>query len=262
MIRVLVLAVCLGGIATMAQAAEIAVSIPTRSGVSETFAFDAPAQPRAAVILFPGGEGVIRVESRDGQTVINQTGNFLVRTRRMYLAAGIATLTLDVPSDHPNGIDDQFRMGAENAADVAALVAWLRQRVKAPIWLVGTSMGSISAANAAAALGAAIDGLVLTSSVSASAPRLHGSGVLSLPLESIAVPALVMDHVQDGCRASPPGNAAVIAKRLTRSPRTEVKLIAGGAPPRSDPCQAFSYHGYYGAEDEAVTAIVDFIEGK
>lgn len=257
-------AVVVLAIASAARADEIAVTIPTRAGVTETFAFAAPAEPVAALVLLPGGEGVIGVSDRGGQAAIARPGNFLIRTRQMFVAAGFATLALDAPSDRADGLDETFRKGADNAADIAAAVAWLRQKVTAPVWVVGTSMGSISAANAAVRLGNKIDGVVLTSSVSAPVRRLKdaSSGVLDLDLAAIAVPALVMDHTRDACPSSPPGNAEVIAKRMGKSPRKAVVMIEGGAEPKSEACQPFAYHGYYGAEDKAVAAIVDFVKAK
>jgi alpha-beta hydrolase superfamily lysophospholipase len=125
-------------------------------------------------------------------------------------------------------------------------------------------MGTISATNAAVRLGNKIDGMVLTSSVSAPIRRLHdaSSGVLDLDLKAIAVPALVMASTHDACLASPPGNADVIARRMTQSPRKAVKFIEGGSEPKSEACQPFAYHGYYGVEDKAVAAIVDFVTAK
>jgi alpha-beta hydrolase superfamily lysophospholipase len=49
---------------------------------------------------------------------------------------------------------------------VRALIAALREDAPVPVWLVGTSMGTVSAANAAARLmTGGPDGLVLTSTV-------------------------------------------------------------------------------------------------
>jgi alpha-beta hydrolase superfamily lysophospholipase len=241
---------------------ETGVRLPTRPGVTETFLFDAPADPKAVVILFMGGEGAIGIAGEGPHPALRYWGNFLIRSRGKFVAAGLATIALDAPSDSSGGIDEAFRKGAEHAADVGAVVAWVRQKVKAPVWLIGTSMGSISAASVAIRLGNAVDGLVLTSSVSAGGRNSPAAGVSTLDLDKVAVPALVMDHVNDGCKSSPPGNADIIAKDMTKSPRVAVKMIEGGDTPKSGPCEAFSYHGYYGVEDKAVDAIAAFILEK
>jgi pimeloyl-ACP methyl ester carboxylesterase len=55
---------------------------------------------------------------------------------------------------------------SEHAADVKQAIAAMREVAPVPVWLVGTSMGSLSAANAAARLPeGGPDGIVLTSSV-------------------------------------------------------------------------------------------------
>jgi hypothetical protein len=250
------------GIAHAAPPDEIGVRLPTRSEVTESVLFAQPPNPKAVVILFAGGEGSIGVSGEGTNATLKRWGNFLIRSRAKFVAAGFATIALDVPSDHADGIDEAFRKEADHAADIGAVVAWARQKVKAPIWLVGTSMGTISAASAAIRLGNRIDGLVLTSSVTASGRNSPGLGVSTLDVDKIAVPALVMDHVNDACKVSPPGNADVIAKHMTASPRVAVQMMSGGDEPRSQPCEAFSYHGYLGVEDKAVTAIAAFITQK
>ncbi len=246
----------------VARAEEVVVTLPTRAGVTETFTFDTPARPLAAVILFPGGRGAIGIGGRGGHPVIARADTFLIRSRPRFAASGFAVVALDAPSDHADGLSEAFRKGASHSRDIATVVAWLRQKVAAPVWLVGTSMGSVSAASNAIRLGRAIDGVVLSSPVSASGRNAPELGVTTLDLQDITVPTLVMDHARDACRSSPPANAALIAKRLTRSPRIMVTLIEGGGPPRSGPCRALSYHGYFGVEDRAVAAIVGFITAR
>ncbi|HEY1722763.1 MAG TPA: alpha/beta hydrolase [Magnetospirillaceae bacterium] len=238
---------------------EIGVRLPTRSGVTEPFMFDLPANPKAVVILFPGGEGAIDIVGEGPSAKVKRWGNFLIRTRAKFVAAGLATIALDVPSDHSDGIDEGFRKGEEHAADVSAVIAWVRQKTKAPVWLVGTSMGTISAASVAIRLGKDIDGVVLTSTVTAGGRNSPGLGVSTLDVDKITVPALVMDHDNESCKVSPSSNEDIVAKRMTKSPRVAVKMISGGDPPRSGPCDAFSAHGYFGAEDKAVGTIAAFI---
>ncbi len=246
---------------TAAHADEISTTIPTRPGVTESFLADFPAHPLAAAILFPGGDGhfVIHREP-DGSFDANR--NFLSRTRKMFAAAGIATLLLDTPSDRPDGIGNSFRQGRKHAQDVAAAIAWLQQQTGKPVWLVGTSMGTISAAANAIRLHKQIAGLVITSSISAPGRVAPDAGLAALDLSAIDVPVLVMDDTLDACRVSPPGNAPVLAKRMTASPRVATVLIQGGSTPLSADCDALSYHGYFGVEGQAVDAMTKFILAK
>lgn len=52
-----------------------------------------PATARASAILIPGGDGVLGV--RPDGSFSGLSGNQLVRTRKAYLAHGVATLTID-----------------------------------------------------------------------------------------------------------------------------------------------------------------------
>ena len=60
-------------------------------------------------------------------------------------------------------MDDWFRLGDKHASDIAAVVAELKKRFdNVPVFLVGTSRGTISAANGARAPGNNIAGVVLS----------------------------------------------------------------------------------------------------
>ena len=117
-----------------------------------------------------------------------------MRVRDQFVQAGLSIAVPNVPSDHRSGIDVSFRLSADHAQDIAAVVAFLHSKSTGPIWLVGTSNGSVSAANAAASLGSSkVGGVVLTSTVWAN----------GLPLGKIAVPTLVVHNRDDRCRSSP-----------------------------------------------------------
>lgn len=121
-------------------AAQERVDLPSRPGVTEPIYLTTVANPRASVILFPGGIGL----------VAKVRANFLLRVAPRFVAAGMTVAVFDTPSDHPNGIGPPFRVTPQHAADIAAAVALLKSRSPAPVWLIGTSNGSISAAEGAA----------------------------------------------------------------------------------------------------------------
>lgn len=248
-----------------AQADETLVRLPTRDGVTQPFLLEIPEHPRAAVLLFAGSAGYLGLEDRDGQPGPARGGNFLVRSRHLFAQAGLIVATLDVPSDEDGGMDAAFRLGEEHATDVAAVVVRLKSMAPVPVWLVGTSQGTLSATALGRLLAGRIDGVVLTSSVSRAGGRqsyngaVAPQGVLGLGLEELAVPVLVMAHGADACPVSPPQDAPLILDRLTKSPRKALKVLQGGDPPRSVPCEALSAHGYLGIEAEAVRTIADFV---
>ena len=77
-------------------------------------------------------------------------------------------VVVDAPSDRQRApFLNGFRQTEEHAADLKATIAWARATAKVPVWLVGTSRGTQSAAYAATVLqGAdAPDGVVLTATI-------------------------------------------------------------------------------------------------
>ena len=54
-------------------------------------------------------------------------------------------------------------------------------------------------------------------------------------------------------------DAPKLRKGLTSAKVVDVVLLSGGDPPRSDPCEAMSQHGFLGIEGQAVDAIAKFV---
>ena len=48
--------------------------------------------------------------------------------------------------------------------------------------------------------------------------------------------------------------------RLRRASKVEIAILTGGDPPKSDECDAYAPHGYFGIEDAVVTAIAEWIK--
>ena len=238
-----------------AQAPRV-VDVPTRPGVTERILYLPAAQPKAAAILFAGGHGGLAIDG-DGNFGWGR-GNFVVRTRTLFAERGVSVAVIDAPSDRQaSPWLSNFRQSPEHAADVKAVVAWLRAEAKVPVWLVGTSRGTQSAA-ATALAGVGADGVVLTSTVQFD-PR--GRPVSAMPVERIAVPVLVVHHKEDGCVASKFADAPALAERLTGAPRKALVAFEGGKDV-GDPCEAFAHHGYNGIEPQVVDAIVAFMLAK
>src|SRR5665213_3607556 len=120
----------------LVAAVEERIDLPTRPDVVQPIYVTTVQHPAATVLLFPGGLGVVQKSPR----------NFLIRAVPDFAALGLSVAVVDTPSDQPNGMNDYFRMGTEHATDVAAVIAAMRQRAAVPVWLVGTSRGTISAA--------------------------------------------------------------------------------------------------------------------
>lgn len=241
-----------------ASADEELVKLQTRPGVTQPFWMMTPAGPPVAtVILFTGGPGLLFSERKP----VLRGKNFLIRSRDKFAAAGFLVASVDGPSDHPEGLDEAFRISADHARDIAAVIAYLRQKAAVPVWLVGTSRGTISAASVAARLtSGGADGLVMTSSIVAS-NRNVGAIQGLVDVGAVGVPTLFVHNKDDACMVCPFSAVPSLMARFTHAPRKELIAVSGGSPPQSDPCEALSRHGYIGIEDEVVAKIAAWIKG-
>ena len=234
------------------------VRIPVRGSAELRVAIEPQQGAAAYALIFAGGHGKIQLD--DAGQPQGLRGNFLIRARRHMAARGIGLVLVDAPSDYQGEAGLwPFRMQQGHANDIGQAVALVRQRFGRPVWLVGTSAGSLSVASAARLTGAGRpDGLVFTSSIT-QPPRRRPVSVFDGNLAAYTGPALVMSHEQDGGQATPASDSPRLLQALASARPKKVLLLTGGSPPRSDPCEAMSQHGFIGIEAQAMNAIADFI---
>lgn len=249
------------------------VAVKTHGRTTTRYALVSPAAPaqgtRIALVLLVGGGGHLDLDDQGCPRAL--TGNSLVRSLPLFHAAGFITALVDAPSDHPgeDGLAG-FRITSQHAADLGKVIADVRARTDAQVWLIGTSRGSISAVNAAARLSgrSAPDGLVLTSALMSG---FHGGrkrwvahSVFDLPLEAIRLPVLVVGHAEDSCLRSPASLMRDITER-TNGVREQVVTVTGGpgklGTPTVDACVGRSPHGFVDQDAEVAAGIARFIRG-
>lgn len=239
-----------------AQNVQSVLDVPTRPGVTQRLLLLEPPAPKAAVVLFAGGHGGLQL-SPEGSMSFGK-GNFLVRSRQLFADQGLLVAVIDAPSDRQSApFLDGFRQTAEHADDVKAVIAALRQRAKAPVWLVGTSRGTQSVAYMAHTLSASDspDGIVLTSTV---LNDRRSRGVNAMPMEQVRLPVLVVHHEQDGCAVCSFADVPVLMRKLAAASRKALLSFKGGAS-TGDPCEAFAHHGYNGLERDVVQQIAAWL---
>jgi hypothetical protein len=233
------------------------VIVSRREGAEQGFLFTKVKRPLASVILFAGGDGKLNIENG----VINKLrGNFLVRSRFKFASEGFNVAIVDSPSDVINLFG--YRDELFHAVDIKGVIAYLREASDVPVWLIGTSRGTISAANAASRLkeGGA-NGLVLTSSLFLAS----NAGALSLgdiDLGEIGVPTLFVHHKKDRCYVAPYGAVSSYMKGLKNAPKVEQIAFGGGLPAKGSFCGSQGPHGFLGIEDEVVRAIGNWIKAN
>jgi len=238
------------------QVVEQVVDISTRPGVTQRLLVLPVPQPKAAVLLYAGGNGGLQISPTGA--IAQLEGNFLVRTRQQFAQQGVWVAVVDAPSDRqtPPYLSG-FRQTAEHVADAKAAIAWVREQAKVPVWLVGTSRGTQSVAYIATQLEGAEgpDGLVLTSTIFSDE---KGRAVPAMALGTVRIPVLVVHHEQDGCRLCLFSAAPAMLDKLTQAPSKQLLAFTGGRD-RGDPCEAQAHHGFNGIERDVVTQSVAWI---
>jgi pimeloyl-ACP methyl ester carboxylesterase len=227
--------------------------LPLHGGVRQRTLYLSPAKPVASIVMLPGGAGDIGLKTGSD---ISHGDNFVVRTREVWVNHGYAVII-------PDTIDGHNLRGRRSSHEYAAVVAQLadfaRSQASAPVFLLGTSQGSIAAMNGAAhASPGLISGIILTESVSV----IGGSGesVFTAAPEQVRVPALIVANRADRCDVAPPEDAPRIAAAMKNSPDVRVEYVDGGIAKSSRACGSLTPHGYYGIETQVTDAIVRWID--
>jgi hypothetical protein len=218
-----------------------------------------PSTPIGSVILLAGGHGKLDLDP--GGKIGWGVGNQLVRTRAAYARAGYATLVPDIAPDlkTKDGVVRGYRYSAPHGRDIGALVQHLRG-IKAPVVLVATSRGAVSAgATLAHTSGAARpDAVVLTAAmlvgVGEKAP--HFQMAIGNDPRRARLPVLVVGHKKDACKYTLP--STIDRFKAWHGGKVDV-IMLDGPDGTGDRCEARSAHGFIGIDDEVVAAVTRWI---
>lgn len=206
----------------------------------------------ATLILLPGGDALT------GKIVGGKptSGNFLSRTRGEFHAAGFNVMVVYKATDL-HGLSYGYRIGKDHVGELAKVIAYAKQNFGKPVWLVGTSRGTVSATATAIALGESeVQGLVLTSSVTSK----KAGAIATQNIASLKIPTLVVHHKNDACDICLPDEASRITLDLKSAPVKRFIMIEGGSEPVGNPCEARHWHGFVNYEKETVKIIADWIK--
>jgi hypothetical protein len=249
-IKVLFLfSVCLSSV--FAQDKGRLVLVEGREGSKISYFWMTNPNAKATVLLIPGGQGGMGY--KDGQP---GSGNFLVRSRQHFIDNDLNVAILGNPSDKPR-LDHVWRVDPRHAQDVLAVAKSIKAASPLPLWIVGTSNGTISAAALGIAIPEQFQGLVFTSSVMSWRIR---EAVPRQNVELIRLPVLFYHHEGDKCAST---LAEELEGTIARFKNAEVKkamVVSGGEGAEGDPCEAFHYHGFIGMEKQAVNDISSWIK--
>lgn len=246
-----VIAMMFGMCLEVVHAGEL-VKVPTRADIKVTVFWHASEGATATLFVFPGGGGGFgKVEN--GWPSSN---NFLVRTTKLWAAEGFNIAIFSRPSDSDElGYED--RISDTHMQDVKAVLEWVKTKSGLPVWIAGTSRGTISTA---ATLINIQDSQIAGGVVSSSVVSYKKAGALpKQDLKMIKVPMLVYHHDKDACELCKPYEAPNVLAGLKNSPVKKMMMVSGGSNPTGSPCEGNHWHGFIGMEQQAVTEISAWI---
>jgi len=243
---------------TAFAASKKAMRIDTRNGISVHVLFIQPDNPKAALILMPGGAGYLNLIG----TTIQRNRGLIGQNVEDFVAQGFTVAAIDTPSDHDSGMQPRFRQSDDHLKDLEAVISTIKELTKLPIWMVGISRSTISVMHAALNSKAEINGLVVMSSVTRIPPRAGVVRLTNLQLDRIKIPALAIGHKGDGCRGTPPAGATQLANGMINSPKALAKIFTGGGNAGPNPCGPGSHHTFEGIQDDVVKFISEFIKSN
>lgn len=179
-------------------------------------------KPRGSIILMPGTDGDLRIDS-DGQ-ITRLLNNSLIRNRRAFVNAGFATLALSSSGSPAQAIEAM-------------------RKIAQPVVVVGTSRAGTRIHRAISA-----DGIVIASGMLDYFQSNVGSPD-ALP------PTLVIHHRRDSCRVTQP--ALVEPFKAWGGAKVRVVWVDGGRD-EGDPCQASGHHGFAGIDGALTGNAINF----
>ena len=240
------------GLAVTCHAEGALFKVPTRDGVTTTLFWEPAPDAKATVFLFPGGAGGFgRIEAGKAMGM-----NFLIRSEPFFIANGFNVAIFGRPSDSQD-LDYADRISDTHMADVRKVLEFVKHKADVPVWMVGTSRGTISATAAAINLPGEMAGVVLTSSV---VSYKKPGAVPKQDLDRIRVPVLVLHQAKDACPWCQPHEVPAILRGLKNAPVKKEIMVSGGENPTGNVCEALHWHGFIGMEREAVDLIANWIK--
>ena len=205
-------------------------------------------------VLLPGYPSVVRPVVSDGSMVSSKlTGNFLIRARRQLADSEIALLTVDCHSESGDYCSSGYQASKERQRDVQMLIDSVRQQNPslAKVWLIGTSMGTISSSFMPIYQPNAYAGAIHTASITEPYARNSYRELADFDYRKSGTPQFFIHHREDPCQLTTYEGAERIAKKFN------IPLVAvyGGSGFQGDPCGALTQHGFRGMERQTMLTI-------
>jgi dienelactone hydrolase len=212
---------------------------PTKTFLIET------AKPKAVVLLFIGGDGILDLKP-DGSTTKQ---NPLNRSAELWQQYGINSVLVDSPYDLGDARRGNVRGKSKHLTRVEGVIKYYKNKFNVPIWIFGHSMGTVTAIQFAnqSEKSEAVSGVIIAGT--------HIGETLS---NNFSKPVMAIHHQKEACAATPIRASESIIKGRSKETKSELVMIDGGEDVGL-PCMGLAYHGFNKVEDQMVSAAAKFI---
>lgn len=210
--------------------------------------------PTRLAVLLPGYPSVVRPVVENGvMTSSRLSGNFLIRSRQFLVDETIASLIVDCQSDSGDLCTSTYQSSKQRQEDVDKLIAEVKRRMPSisEVWLIGTSMGTISSSYMPIHNPSGYAGAIHTASITEPYARNSYRELGGFDYKKTAVPQYFVHHAADPCFLTTYAGA----KSITDKYNVPLITVTGGGDFKGDACKAFTEHGFRGKEKEVMRNI-------
>ena len=215
-------------------------------------------KPTKLAVLLPGYPSVVRPVVEGGvMTGSKLNGNFLIRARRFLVDESVASLLVDCQSESGDYCASSYQASKQRQEDVDKLIGEVRNRVPSitEVWLVGTSMGTISSSFMAVHNSTGYAGAIHTAAITEPYARGSYRELGGFDYKKALTLQFFVHHSVDPCALTTYSGA----KSITEKYGVPLITVSGGAGFQGAACEAFTEHGFRGKEKEVMNAITGII---
>lgn len=218
-------------------------------------------QPKFLAVLLPGYPSVVLPEVKNNIMYSSKlTGNFLIRSRRHLADNDIATLIIDCKPTITGICSSAYQSSIERHQDVSKLILEVKKNYPTikEIWLIGTSMGTISSSFMPTYDANFYSGAIHTASITEPSKKGSYSELGNFNYKKVNIPQFFIHHKDDPCDKTTYSGAEKISKEFN----LPLITVVGGSNFTGPACEAGNQHGFKGMEKNVMNSIQEIIKTK
>ena len=209
-------------------------------------------------VFIPGYPSVFRPAVENGVMVSTKlSGNFLIRSRRHLADESIAILTVDCQSESGDICSSSYQASNERQLHIQKLISEIKKRYPTiqEVWLIGTSMGTISSSFMPTYAPKSYAGAIHTAAITEPIARNSYRELINFDYKKSGIPQFFIHHKDDPCYLTTWSGAKSISDKYG----IPLITVFGGSNFQGNPCNAFTEHGFRGKESEVMQTIREII---